>query len=184
MLPFDTSLLPDGCTTIRLRTTQEIYWDRLRLGKRSAVVMTRTIVPARSAHVNACGFPKRTTHAQARPAYHYAERAPFGDMRHQRGRYTSFGACAPLIATVDDACAIIGPGEEVRVQFDCDALEPVAEGFSRHWILVVDGWCKDMDLLTIDGETIEPLPARSVGDAGSAARDLMSRFNNREQAGH
>ena len=43
------------------------------------------------------------------------------------------------------------------------------------------GWCKDMDLFTKDGETIEPLPRSGVS---SNDRDqLHERYNTRYRSG-
>ena len=97
------------------------------------------------------------------------------------GFYTAFGPCLPLVEDVDDACAIIGPGEEIRLQFG--ALEAPLPGFQRHWVLELNGWCKDMDLFTHQGERIEPLPSRDGMGPGTAARDLMERYNRRFAAG-
>jgi len=61
----------------------------------------------------------------------------------------------------------------------------------------VHGWCKDMDFLTRDGQTIEPLPRRGVADAGAlptaaaaeaaaanAKRESLHRqFNTRYEGG-
>ena len=102
-------------------------------------------------------------------------------MRHQTGHYTSFGPCLPLVDEVDDACAIIGPGEEVRIRFA--ELPPPESGLERRWILEFDGWCKDMDLFTLDGERLEPLPSRGAGGPDTAARALMARFNLRFASG-
>ena len=128
-----------------------------------------------------CGFPRRTTGDQRQPHYDYQDRSPLGDVRHQAGFYTAFGPCLPLIETVDDACAIIGPGEEIRLRFD-DPPE-VETGMQRHWVLELNGWCKDMDLFTVDGERLEPLPARGEDGPDAAARGLMKRFNVRFASG-
>ena len=81
----------------------------------------------------------------------------------------------------DDASAIIGPGEEIRLRFK--SLPPPVEGMTRRWVLELDGWCKDMDLFTVEGERLDPLPARENGDPGPFARELMRRFNTRFASG-
>ena len=48
-------------------------------------------------------------------------------------------------------------------------------------MLETNGWAKDMDLFTKDGETLEPLPARG-GPSKRVAR-LHERYNRRHQAG-
>ena len=178
-LPIDA--LPAGSTAIRLRSNQEIYWDRIRLARRSDVPIERHEATASDAELARCGFPERTTGEQRQPRYDYQRRSPFGDVRHQTGHYTSFGPCLPLVDEVDDACAIIGPGEELRIHF-ADLPEP-GPGLDRFWVLELNGWCKDMDLFTLDGERLEPLPSRGAGGPDTAARALMARFNLRFASG-
>jgi Tfp pilus assembly protein PilF len=178
-LPIDS--LPEGCTALRLRSNQEIYWDRIRLARRSGVRFQAHSSDPISAELVRCGFPRRTTGDQRQPHYDYQDRAPMGDVRHQAGFYTGFGPCLPLVKQVDDACAIIGPGEEIRLRFgDPIAPEP---GMKRHWVLELNGWCKDMDLFTVEGERLEPLPARATDGPGPEARGLMKRFNVRFASG-
>jgi hypothetical protein len=47
-------------------------------------------------------------------------------------------------------------------------------------VLEARGWCKDMDLYTRDGETIEPLPGADT----AARRRLHAHFNTRYASGH
>ena len=170
--------LPDDCRQLRLRTNQEVYWDRIRLAREVDHPLVSSRLPIDTAEVAWCGFPRRTTGAQRQPHYNYQKRDQFGDVRHQSGFYTNFGPCKPLVDSTDDACAIIGPGEELRVRFETPASIP-APGMTRYWVLELDGWCKDMDLFTVEGEQLEPLPARSGNGPSAAARRLMERFNRR-----
>jgi Tfp pilus assembly protein PilF len=173
--------LPEGPNALRLRTNQEIYWDRIRVAKRCPVQLGRFEAELLEASVSDCGFPVRTTGTQRQPSYDYGRRVQFGDVRHQAGFYTGWGDCRELVAMTDDASAIIGPGEEIRLRFK--SLPPPVEGMTRRWVLELDGWCKDMDLFTVEGERLDPLPARENGDPGPFARELMRRFNTRFASG-
>jgi len=85
-----------------------------------------------------------------------------------------------------DLVAIFAAGEEVRLSFDAAAVPVVPPGMRRSWVLDVAGWCKDMDLLTQDGATLDPLPMRDGSPARTApaARDaLHRRFNTRWAGG-
>ncbi len=171
--------LPSGTTALRLSTSQEIYWDRV------AVVYDEPL-PAAVAHtlplavatLRESGFARRTTGPQRTPAYDYDRRAPLWDTRHPRGWYTAFGDAAPLVAAADDALAIIGPGEEVMVEFSAPAAPPPA-GWTRRLVLRARGWCKDMDLYTRDGDTVTPLP----GDDTEARTRLHRAYNTRFESG-
>jgi hypothetical protein len=113
------------------------------------------------------------------PHYDDARAVPLWDCRVQVGEYTQLGDCLPLTATQDDACAIFAGGEELQLSFEAPS-EPA--GRTRHWVLELDGWCKDMDLFTKDGETLDPQPMR--GEARSpGAQVLHERLNTRLQGG-
>jgi hypothetical protein len=90
----------------------------------------------------------------------------------------------PLLTTVDDAVAILGPGEEVQLEFA--AGQPVADdSINRRWVLEFHGWCKDMDLFTQDGETVAPLPRNleSPKATDGERERLHQQFNHRYEDG-
>jgi hypothetical protein len=45
-----------------------------------------------------------------------------------------------------------------------DLPEPPGEGWTRVYVIETHGWCKDMDLYTRTGDTIEPVPGRGKRD--------------------
>ena len=171
--------LPPGTTQLRISTNQEIYWDRLAVAwVESAPPVTRRVLEPAVADLRRCGFAKRTTGDQRQPYYDYDHRPPYWDTRHQSGYYTAFGDVRPLVAEPDGALAIFGPGEEVHLEFDA-ALDPVAPGWTRRFVLETRGWCKDMDLYTGDGETVGPLP----GERDERGNRLHERYNTRFESG-
>jgi hypothetical protein len=46
----------------------------------------------------------------------------------------------------------------VRLRFDDAALEDLPPGFERTFLVVADGFGKDMDLSSAFSDTVEPLP--------------------------
>jgi hypothetical protein len=184
-VPLPRSKLPKHAREIRVRTTQEIYWDRLAIAYAEPCPDARRIeLPMIAANVNDVGFAARTTAAQRRPHYDYARRAPLWDARHQAGFYTAFGPADELVAQADDAFAIFGPGEEVHLAFAAPVApeENPPPGWSRRLVLEMVGWCKDIDFYTRDGATIEPLPARGPANDRSFRRRrdrLHDKYNTR-----
>jgi hypothetical protein len=171
--------LPPGTTALRLRTSQEIYWDRIAVVYAEPLPdARRQVLPMRAARLESDGFAKRTTGAQRAPHYDDDARAPLADTRHQRGWYTEFGTIDPLVADEDHAVAIFGPGEAVVLDFEAPSSS-APQGWTRRLVLELRGWCKDMDLYTLDGETIEPLP----GTMTAARARLHPRFNTRYASG-
>jgi hypothetical protein len=172
--------LPKGTTELRLTTAQEIYWDRITVvHTEPAPAVRRHVMRPRQATLDTGGFARRTTGPQRTPHYDDEARVPLADTRHPRGWYTAFGDVDPLVADEDNAVAIFGPGEEIVLGFEAPVV-PLPDGWSRRLVLELRGWCKDMDLYTLDGETIEPLP----GVETAARRRLHPQFNTRYAAGY
>ena len=173
--------LPDGTRMLRLRTNMEVYWDRIAVvrAEENAPVHRRDL-GLKMASVAKTGFPKRTTGSQRRPDYDYGNRRPFWDTRYMAGYYTRIGPVEELVSGTDDAVAIIGPGEEIRLEFEPAGTSP-PPGWTRHFVLETNGWTKDMDLFTRDGETVEPLP--DTGKPPVVRDRLHARYNTRYQAG-
>jgi hypothetical protein len=169
--------LPPGTRELRLSTNQEIYWDRLVVAVAEAAPdIKRRELRLTSAKVEQPGFALRTTGPQHVPSYDWARRAPMWDTRFQTGRYTRFGEALELVAATDDAVAIFGPGEAVHLEFEAPTEGP-RTGWTRVYVLEVDGWCKDMDRFTRDGNTVAPIP--STGKDPSIPGKLHAEFNTR-----
>lgn len=187
-VPLDRSLLPDGTRRLRIRTNMEIYWDRLALIRAEAPSDTdvqRVEHPLVTARVAYAGFARRELLAQRRPVYNYSQPSPFGDSRHLRGFYSDWGSVYDLLTEVDDAFAVIGPGEEVHLEFK--RTDGPLSSARNGWVLELNGWCKDMDLYTRDGETVEPLPRRAIARSAeeeARRRRLLENHRWRYQGGN
>lgn len=177
-LPLDA--LPPGTTALRLRSRLEIYWDRIGLVYAEepgpALKAVHRLMPE-GARLAKTGFARRDTLAQRRPWYDYDDRAAFWDTEYPVGYYTRLGPVGPLVDTLDDALALIGPGEELDLSF---AAPPVHEGARRVVVLDIRGFAKDMDLYTDTGGQVGPLPSTpGVGDPARRERlhqEYMTRF--------
>jgi len=171
--------IPRGTRELRLRTTQEIYWDRLSVAYASSCPLAaRQVLPLSSARLRRTGYAVRDLHENRRPSYDYDRRVPLWDARYASGNYTTEGPVTELVSTEDGAVAVFGPGEEVHLEFDSPqrASRP---GWTRRFVLEARGWCKDMDLYTKAGDTVEPLP----GHRGAAAEQLQRRYTVRYESG-
>jgi tetratricopeptide (TPR) repeat protein len=172
--------LPPGVSALRLRSNQEIYWDRLFVAyAESAPEIRRVEMPLLEARLRVGGFARRSTGPQRQPRYDHADRAVFWDTRYPAGFYTRLGPVRELVAAHDDAVVIVGPGEELDLSFG--AAAPPGEGRRRLFVLETHGWAKDMDLFTRDGETVGPLPVS--GAAGPARDELHRRYHTRHLSG-
>ena len=185
-VPLARERLPVGTRKLRLSTNMQIYWDRLAVVDAAAnKAVRRQDLKLLKAAVDDVGFSQRTLFEQRYPIYDYDDRPPLGDARHPRGFYTAFGDALPLVRSTDDAMAIIGPGEELHLEY---AEPPIAlpVGWRRYYVLESDGWCKDGDLFTKDSRTVKPLPTRGepLRPEQSARREqLHQRYNTRYRSG-
>lgn len=196
-VPLDN--LPKGTSQLRITTNQEIYFDRIVVAwsEPQPDQVVRRELPMNHARLIQSGFALRTTGDQMQPHYDYDRRTPYWDTRYQRGNYTQLGEMSDLVRKHDDALAIFGPGEEIHMEFSADLpdvpftlgadVSGPGEGgrWTRVFVLEFNGWCKDMDLFTKDGETIEPFPeSELLSPAGRTERDrLHGLFNTRYQSG-
>ncbi len=103
------------------------------------------------------------------------------------GDYTRYGDVLELLTTVDDRTVIFGAGDAVTLSFEAAPLPDLPDGWTRDWLLYLDGWAKDMDPNTTAARRVEPLPFHGMSDypppAGEAfptspAHDLWRKTYN------
>jgi hypothetical protein len=173
--------LPAGTRALRIRSNMEVYWDRIVIAlAETPPPVERTVLSLQSARQGQVGFPRWSVGAQRRPSYEYARRRPFWDIRYPAGSYTRLGPVHELLDTIDDAVAVIAPGEEVDLAFTAPP-RPVPDGWTRWYVLQTHGWAKDMDLFTRDGDTVAPMP--STGRPVAPRDALHDRYLTRYLAG-
>jgi len=94
-----------------------------------------------------------------------------------------------LITDVDDRFVIMGSGDEIAVRFDGTRIPPLRAGWTRDYLLLVDGWAKDADANTAFSQTVEPLPFHAMSGypypstehfpVDDAHRTYRSEYNSR-----
>ena len=147
---------------IRIVTNMCVYWDEIFLSESSAAPqVTQTRVPTVTADVHFRGFSASKIHPERKqPETFYYE--PHSELSYWNptpmGKYTRYGDVKRLVENADDMFVIMGAGDELRLQFDVSALPPVAKGFTRDYLLKVDGWAKDRDANTAFSQSTDPLP--------------------------
>jgi tetratricopeptide (TPR) repeat protein len=177
-LPVPRASLPDGTTALRMRMNVELYLDSVRLVEREPLPAAPVELTLSRASLASVGFAKWSIGPQKQPFYDRGRLLPLWDCRVQRGLYTEFGDVRELLARDDGALVVFGSGEEVA--FDFASPAPAKPGTVRRYVLETRGWCKDMDLFTRDGETVDPLPVEPVDDK---ARELMKATRTRPGGG-
>jgi len=146
---------------LRVFCTLQLYWDRIQLATCAddAERVTRSLEPV-SAILSRRGFsaiiPTDNPGLPAR--FDWNEKAEQPRWNPHPGRYTKLGDCRPLLHEVDDRYVIMGTGESLEVRFDAEELPPVPEGWTRDYLVYLDGWAKDRDPNTLEALEVTPLP--------------------------
>lgn len=150
---------------LRIRTSFEVYWDRVWLAPlEDAAKTTRvtTLAPA-AASLRWVGYPREVKpDGRNPPVYDYGTLDPSMPWKTMEGDYTRFGDVLPLLTKPDDMYVIYGKGEEIEILFDPSSLPPLPGGWSRSYVIRFDGWCKGQELYTAHGFTVEPLPFHAM----------------------
>ncbi len=152
---------------VRIRTNLEISWDHVFYTVDEEPAPLRiTAAPLVSAVLSFRGFSRMTRESPGGPQvflHDDVETAPrWADMA---GLYTRLGDVRDLLTAADDRYVVMKGGDAVRLEFDAAALPPLPRGWTRDYVLVLDGWDKDADKNTVAGQTVGPLPFHGMDDS-------------------
>ncbi len=145
---------------VRITTSMRLYWDRIQVAKVVPDAPLRVKeLEAKTAELRRLGYPAPFNPDGRMPSLYTYDRILDSELwgAHQ-GDYTRYGDVKGLLAQVDDRYVITHHGDEVSLSFDESALEELRPGFHRTFLVVADGFGKDMDLSSAFSDTIEPLP--------------------------
>ncbi len=53
-------------------------------------------------------------------------------------------------------------GDELKLEYPATQLPALPQGWSRDFLLLVDGWAKDADANTAFGQSVNPLPFHAM----------------------
>jgi tetratricopeptide (TPR) repeat protein len=145
---------------VRITTSMRLYWDRIQVAKvhpEASLVVNE--VPASAAELRRLGYPAPFNPDGRMPSLYTYDRILDSELwGAHAGDYTRYGDVKPLLEDVDDRYVITHHGDEVRLRFDDAPLGELLPGFQRTFLVVADGFGKDMDLSSAFPDTIEPLP--------------------------
>ena len=148
---------------LRLRTNMECYWDQAFV---SAIERDPehkvTALPVARAVLGYRGYLREVSPDGRPPLLYDYESVDPAPLARMSGRLTRTGDVAPLLRDDDDQLCLVGPGDEVRLEFDAKLAPPLPEGWTRAFILRSVGYCKDADPFTAASDTVGPLPWRGM----------------------
>jgi hypothetical protein len=184
-----TGKLTGGRCVLRIRTNMECYWDQAfvfaRDGRAESQIR-QTLMPVAHAVLGHRGYTREVSPDGKQPLlydYDYVDPSPLALMS---GKLTRHGDVRPLLDADDDRLCLVGPGDEVRLEFDADRLPALPAGWTRSYVLKAVGYCKDADPYTATGDSVEPLPWRIMpafpipaGVRRPENRDDLDRYHTR-----
>jgi hypothetical protein len=144
---------------LRLRTNMRIYWDRIALAAPAGITLEREPLPRVSASLDERGFSAEAS-VDGRPPYAYDyERVSWpSPWKLMPGRYTRTGDVSRLVGETDDLFVVARPGDAVSLAFDASGLRATPAGWVRTFLLVGDGFSKEMDIHSASPDVAAPLP--------------------------
>ena len=146
---------------VRIVTNLCVYWDEIFLIEDAGRPNVRlTDLQASAANLNFRGFSKPVIDPvrQQPEQFLYYQVSPVSNWNPTPGMYTRYGDVSALVNKVDDRLTIMGSGDELQLIFPAAPLPPLPEGWSRDFLLFVDGWAKDADANTAFSQSVLPLP--------------------------
>jgi hypothetical protein len=137
-----------------------VYWDEIFLSEgASAPQVRQQEVSMVSADLHFRGFSEARIHPERKQpdTFLYGAVSSNSFWNPTPGMYTRYGDVRELLHDVDDRLAILGSGDEIKLRFS-SALPALPAGWTRDFLLKVDGWAKDRDPNTAFSTSVEPLP--------------------------
>ena len=156
--------LRPGEHLVRIVTDMRIYWDQILVA--SAAPSTDLRIQPLDPIVATLG--SRGFSAEVRPdgheppLYDYARVVLASPWKTLPGRYTRAGDVSALLMKTDDMFVIAKPGDEIAVAFDAAAPGPLPDGWARTFLLMADGFSKEMDINSASPDRVEPLPFHAM----------------------
>ncbi len=144
---------------VRIVTGMRVHWDQAQVGEAVDAPLETLTLEAREALLRERGFSRETAPDGREPwAYDYTSVSRVSPWKAFPGRYTRTGDVRELLGRSDDLFVISRPGDEIALSFDASALPAPRPGERRTFVLVSDGFSKEMDPNSATPHAVEPLP--------------------------
>jgi hypothetical protein len=145
---------------VRIVTNLCVYWDEIFLTDDARTPQAKlSRLDATAADVHFRGFSEAVIDPmrQQPEQFLYNKVHSVSNWNPTRGNYTRYGDVQTLVQQADDKMVIMGSGDELSLEFPANLAPPKA-GWTRDFLLLVDGWAKDADANTAYSESVLPLP--------------------------
>jgi tetratricopeptide (TPR) repeat protein len=145
---------------VRIVTSMRVYWDEIRAAVPAAgVALVPKALELLRADLRERGFSAEASPDGREPwSYDYTKVSWLSPWKTMPGRYTREGDVRPLVVRSDDVLVVSKPGDELTLAFDATALDPPRPGQARTFLLLGDGYSKEMDINSASPDAVLPLP--------------------------
>jgi len=175
---------------VRIVTNMRVYWDQalVETAAHEAPLRITRLNPA-TADLHWRGYSAQTSPDGREPfSYDYSRVSQVTTWKLMPGRYTREGDVRELLKRSDDMFVVSRPGDEISLSFNSSGLKPLPAGWTRTFLLYVDGFSKEMDINSASPEQVDPLPfhgmtsypySASQHPMTAARRAYIDRYNTR-----
>ena len=178
---------------VKISTNMQIYWDQIFFSSGNVKAPVKMIdLKMLTANLVYRGY-----------SADYRKGGPFGPewfdytpvtkgqkWRDLIGDYTRYGDVLPLLQKADDEYIITDGGDEISISFEASKLPVLPKGWKRDFLIYSEGWVKDGDLNTANGQTVAPLPFHKMPSypygknvaypTDKNHRDYQQKYNTRK----
>lgn len=150
---------------LRIKTNMECYYDQAFIAVRdpeAEKALRVTSLPVARAVLAYRGYVREVSPDGKLPRLYDYDQVDPAPLARLRGKLTRFGDVLRLLQADDDQLCLVGPGDELRVEFSASGLADLPRGWTRSYVLRSVGYCKDADPFTAGSDTVEPLPWREM----------------------
>ncbi len=156
---------PARSRTVRLTTNMCVYWDAAYISLGTSRPAARlTSLRTDTANLRFHGFSRNfVADGRTQPErFDYQQVSATTSWNPTPGLYTRFGDVRELLRDEDDRFVIMGAGDEIELRFAARELPDLPPGWTRDYLLLVDGWAKENEANTAFGDSVTPLPFHSM----------------------
>jgi hypothetical protein len=178
---------------VKISTNMQIYWDQVffTVGSvRSPVRMTDLVMTSATLGYRGYSASYRKGGPYGPEWFDYEHITSGQKWRDLTGNYTRYGDVLPLLQKADDQYIISDGGDEISIDFDARRLPELPKGWKRDFLIYSEGWVKDGDLNTANGQTVVPLPFHKMPSypysnpvmypSDKEHRDYQLKYNTRK----
>ena len=165
---------------VRLVTNMRIYWDRIAVGEAAeGLDLAPTALEPVVARLSERGFSAEAFVDGKGPlSFDYARVGWASPWKVMPGRYTREGDVRDLLGATDDLFVVSKPGDDVALSFE--ALPPPRPGDERTFLLLGDGFSKEMDINSASPDVVLPLPYHGMASYPYPAAERPRRLRRQD----